>query len=64
MQKYKAKVSSHELLVGSFQYLHLELVSPDRIEFKAGQYIIFNIDSSHGICQLFNRLTADDGSRG
>ncbi|MBI5357077.1 hypothetical protein HZB78_05735 [Candidatus Collierbacteria bacterium] len=49
MQKYKAKVSSHELLAGSFQYLHFELISPDRIDFQAGQYIIFNIDASRGL---------------
>ena len=54
MQKYKAKVSSHELLAGSFQYLHLELVNPDRIEFKAGQYIIFNIDPSRGLCRNYS----------
>jgi NAD(P)H-flavin reductase len=49
MQKYKAKVSSHELLAGSFQYLHLELLNPDRIDFKAGQYIILTIDDVSGI---------------
>jgi len=54
MQKYKAKVSSHELLAGSFQYLHLELVNPGRIEFISGQYIIFNIDPSRGICRNYS----------
>lgn len=49
MQKYKAKVSSHELLAGSFEYLHLELLNPDRIEFKAGQYIILTIDTTSGV---------------
>ena len=54
MEKYKAKVSSHELLAGSFQYLHLELVNPGRIEFISGQYIIFNIDPSRGICRNYS----------
>lgn len=54
MQTYKVKVTSHELLAGSFQYLHLELVNPDRIEFKAGQYIIFNIDPSRGLCRNYS----------
>ncbi len=49
MQTYKAKVSSHELLAGSFQYLHLELVDPDRIGFKVGQYVIFSIDVVRGV---------------
>ena len=54
MQTYKAKVSYHELLAGSFEYLHLELLNPDRIDFKAGQYIIINIDPSRGICRNYS----------
>lgn len=49
MQVFKAKVAEHLLLAGSFQYLHLELLAPHRIEFQAGQYIILTIDPSKGI---------------
>ena len=49
MQVYKAKVAEHQLLSGSFQYLHLELLQPHRIEFQAGQYAIVTIDPKKGI---------------
>jgi NAD(P)H-flavin reductase len=49
MQKFKAKVSRHELLAGSFQYFHFELMEPHRIDFQAGQYIILTVDEEKGI---------------
>ena len=49
MQSFTARVSEHQLIAGSFQYLHLELLKPDRIEFQAGQYLILTIDSAKGI---------------
>lgn len=49
MQQFTARVSEHELLAGSFQYLHLELDNPERIEFRAGQYLILTIDAAHGV---------------
>ena len=49
MTTFKAKVSEHTLLCGSFQYIHLELLSPNKIEFQAGQYIILTIDKEKGI---------------
>lgn len=49
MQSFTALVSDHQLIAGSFQYLHLELDSPDRIEFQAGQYLIMTIDAVKGI---------------
>lgn len=49
IQTYKSIVSEHELLGGSFQYMHLELFTPHRIEFLAGQYVIVTIEEAHGI---------------
>lgn len=49
MQTFKATVAEHELLGGSFQYTHLELIEPRRIEFQAGQYIIVTIDPERGV---------------
>lgn len=49
MKQFTARVSEHQLIAGSFQYLHLELINPDRIEFQAGQYLIMTIDSQKGI---------------
>lgn len=40
---YRAKVSTHELLAGKFQYIDIELISPVRIEFQAGQYLITKV---------------------
>lgn len=40
---FRAKVRTHELLVGRFRYVDFELVSPPRIEFRAGQYLIMKI---------------------
>lgn len=48
MTTYKAKVAEHQLLAGTFQYLHLELLNPHRLEFQAGQYVIFTIDPAKG----------------
>lgn len=48
-QVFKAKVAEHQLLSGSFQYLHLELLTPHRIEFLAGQYVILTVDPAKGI---------------
>lgn len=49
MTTFKAKVSEKFLLGGSFQYIRLELVTPNRIEFQAGQYIILAVDAIRGI---------------
>jgi NAD(P)H-flavin reductase len=43
-QEFKAKVADRLLLNEKFQYLHLELLEPYRIEFQAGQYISLEID--------------------
>jgi phenol hydroxylase P5 protein len=43
MTTFKAKVRTHELLVGKFQYVDFELIRPPRIEFQAGQYLIMEI---------------------
>lgn len=43
MTTFKAKVRTHELLVGKFQYVDYELIRPPRIEFQAGQYLIMKI---------------------
>jgi len=43
-QQYKGKVSEHILINEKFQYLHIELVEPHRLEFKAGQYISLDVD--------------------
>jgi len=42
-QQFKGKVSEHILINEKFQYLHIELMEPHRIEFKAGQYISLDI---------------------
>ncbi len=42
-QQYKAKVSEHILINEKFQYLHMELLEPYRIEFEAGQYISIDV---------------------
>ena len=49
MQTYNARVSDHQLIAGSFQYLHLELINPEKIEFQAGQYLILTIDAAKGV---------------
>lgn len=40
---YKAKVRTHELVAGKFQYVDFELVNPPRIKFQAGQYLIMRV---------------------
>lgn len=42
-QQYKGKVSEHILINEKFQYLHIELIQPHQLEFKAGQYLSFDI---------------------
>jgi len=42
-QQFKGKVSEHVLINEKFQYLHIELLEPHRIEFKAGQYISLDV---------------------
>lgn len=41
--RYKAKVREHELLAGKFQYVDFELLTPPRIEFQAGQYLMLKV---------------------
>lgn len=38
-QQFKGKVAEHILFNDKFQYLHIELLEPNKIEFSAGQYI-------------------------
>lgn len=40
---FKVKVRDHQLLVDKFQYVDFELISPPRIEFQAGQYLMMKI---------------------
>ncbi len=42
-QQFKSKVSEHILMNEKFQYLHLELLEPHRIEFEAGQYVSIDV---------------------
>jgi NAD(P)H-flavin reductase len=77
LQKFKAKVSEHELLAGKYQYIYLELLDPHKIEFSAGQYVLmtipgiekkysYSISSSpakdHGIELLVDISPGGDGS--
>ncbi len=41
--KFVAKVRKRELLAKKFQYIDFELVSPPRIEFRAGQYLMMKV---------------------
>ena len=43
LNDFRAKVREHELLAGKFQYIDFELVSPTRIQFTAGQYLMMKI---------------------
>ena len=38
-QQFKGKVAEHILFNDKFQYLHVELIDPNQIEFTAGQYV-------------------------
>ena len=40
---FRAKVREHELLAGRFQYVDFELMSPARIQFQGGQYLIMKV---------------------
>jgi len=42
-QQFKGKVSEHILMNEKFQYLHIELMEPHRIEFKAGQFVSIDV---------------------
>jgi phenol/toluene 2-monooxygenase (NADH) P5/A5 len=42
-QLYRARVSEHTLVHGKFQWVIFELVSPNQIDFQAGQYLMMNI---------------------
>ncbi len=48
---FKAKVAEHTILASKFQYLHLELIKPDRIEFAAGQYLMMRVPGVEGLKQ-------------
>ncbi len=60
MTLYTALVSEHQLIAGSFQYLHLELISPNRIKFQAGQYIILTIDPKTGLRRNYSIASRSD----
>lgn len=49
MHQFTARVSEHQNLASSFQYIHLELINPNKIDFLAGQYVILAIDKAKGI---------------
>ena len=53
-QAYIAQVTERELLAGSFQYLHLELVRPPRIVFQAGQYISILVNKAEGLRRSYS----------
>lgn len=40
--QFRSKLSEITKLSDKFYFLHLELTEPDRIEFKAGQYLLLN----------------------
>jgi len=42
-QQFKAKVAEHIVINERFEYLHMELLEPHRIEFQAGQYISLEV---------------------
>lgn len=42
-QPFRGKVAEHILFNDKFQYLHIELLEPNKIEFTAGQYASFAI---------------------
>lgn len=58
MTTFQSKVTEKLLLGGSFQYIHLELISPNKIEFQAGQYIIITIDKEKGIRRDYSIASA------
>ena len=43
-QQFRAKVSEHVVMNEKFEYLHLELLEPHRIEFQAGQYVSIEVN--------------------
>lgn len=43
LQTYKVKVAEHTILASKFQYVHLELIAPPRLEFTAGQYVMMKV---------------------
>ena len=50
-QWFKARVAEKQMLASKFLWLHLELVQPDRIEFKAGQYVMMRVPGITGLKQ-------------
>ena len=50
-QWFRARVAEHTLLASKFQFLHLELIEPHRIEFTAGQYIMLKVPGLIGLRQ-------------
>jgi len=42
-KQFKGKVSEHILMNEKFQYLHIQLLEPHRIEFKAGQFVSIDV---------------------
>ena len=43
MQTFTARVSDHSLIKGKFQWITFELVTPQTIEFTAGQFIMLSV---------------------
>ena len=50
-QWFKARVAENSRPASKFQYLHLELVEPHRLEFVAGQYVMMRIPGAQGLKQ-------------
>lgn len=51
IQTYQAKVAEHVILANKFQYVHLELIAPPRLEFAAGQYVMMKVPGLMGVRQ-------------
>lgn len=51
IQTFKARVAEHSFLASKYQYVHLELDSPSRLEFQAGQYVMMKIPGVTGVRQ-------------
>lgn len=55
-QQFKARVAEHIVINEKFQFVHLELIEPDRIEFEAGQYI--SVDMGEGYRRSYSIASA------
>lgn len=51
IQTFKSRVAEHSFLASKYQYVHLELVEPSRLDFQAGQYVMMKIPGVTGVRQ-------------